>query len=63
LPIGLAHGLKIKRAVGKDRKVTWDDVEFSEKSLAVKVRREMEESFRQEFSREEGRPILNGVGH
>lgn len=46
LPIGLAHGLVLKREVKKDQSLSWHDVEFSEKSQAVAVRKEMEESFK-----------------
>ncbi|KAJ4294239.1 hypothetical protein N0V90_007929 [Kalmusia sp. IMI 367209] len=49
LPIGLAHGLILKRNVGKDEGLSWKDVEFSEKSQAVAVRREMDNIHRKEF--------------
>jgi predicted homoserine dehydrogenase-like protein len=41
LPIGLAHGVKLTRAVNKGRPVTWDDV-VAPDSQAVRIRREME---------------------
>ena len=41
LPIGLAHGLVLKRCIKKDQKLSWQDVEFSETVQAVGVRREM----------------------
>jgi predicted homoserine dehydrogenase-like protein len=41
LPIGLAHGVKLTRAVNKGRPVTWDDV-VAPDSQAVRARREME---------------------
>jgi predicted homoserine dehydrogenase-like protein len=41
LPIGLAHGVKLTRAVTKGRPVTWDDV-VAPDSQAVRARREME---------------------
>ncbi|OAA55217.1 SAF domain-containing protein [Niveomyces insectorum RCEF 264] len=50
LPIGLAHSLKLKRDVKKDKNLSWADVEYSEKSQVVAVRREMEEIFRKEFT-------------
>jgi predicted homoserine dehydrogenase-like protein len=50
LPIGLAHGLVLKRDVKKDQKLSWRDVDFSETSQAVAVRRQMEDLFRKEFS-------------
>ncbi|KAI0484067.1 SAF domain-containing protein [Xylariaceae sp. FL0804] len=49
LPIGLAHGLVLKRDVGKDRGLSWADVEYSDKSQAVAVRKEMEALFKKEF--------------
>jgi predicted homoserine dehydrogenase-like protein len=45
LPIGLAHDLKLKRAVAKGQVVTWDDVEVPADGLAVRIRREMERAF------------------
>src|SRR5690606_19252379 len=45
LPLGLAHKVKLKRAVPAGRCVRWDDVEFDASSTAVKVRREMEAEF------------------
>lgn len=46
LPIGLAHGLVLKGDVGKDKGLSWKDVDFSEKHEAVAVRREMESIYR-----------------
>ncbi len=43
LPIGLAHGMKLKRAVPEGQMLSWDDVEASD-SQAVTVRRKMEEA-------------------
>jgi predicted homoserine dehydrogenase-like protein len=45
LPIGLAHHVKMKRAVAEGQTVSWDDVEFDASSAAVKFRREMEKVF------------------
>ena len=42
LPLGLAHGVKVKRAVAADRAVRWDDVVFDATNDAVQFRREME---------------------
>ncbi len=42
LPIGLAHGVRLKRAVGAGEVVRWGDVEVDEADLAVRIRREME---------------------
>ena len=46
LPIGLAHGMKLKHEVAEGQVVTWNDVEIAD-SQAVKVRRQMEDMFRQ----------------
>lgn len=45
LPIGLAHGFKLKNKVPKGTPLTWDDVEVDQDMQAVRVRREMERSF------------------
>jgi predicted homoserine dehydrogenase-like protein len=45
LPIGLAHKVKVKRAVTAGTTVSWDDVEFDSASQAVQIRREMERMF------------------
>ena len=48
LPIGLAHGARLVRAINQGMIVTWDDVAMPE-SEAVLVRREMEALFAAEF--------------
>ena len=45
LPIGLAHGVKLKRAVGAGEIVGWNDVEYDPALEAVSARREMEARF------------------
>lgn len=50
LPIGLAHGIKLKRDVKKGQGMSWADVEYSEKSQVVAIRREMEALYRKEFA-------------
>ena len=65
LPIGLAHGIVLKRDVKKDQGLSWADVEYSEKSQAVAFRREMEAIYREEF-RTAGKlenKGINGVRH
>jgi predicted homoserine dehydrogenase-like protein len=42
LPIGLAHKVKLKRAVAEGATVTWEDVEADTASEAVKIRKQME---------------------
>ncbi len=42
LPIGLAHHVKLKRAVAKDAVVSVDDVELDRDLDVVGLRREME---------------------
>ncbi|HVE50906.1 MAG TPA: Gfo/Idh/MocA family oxidoreductase [Casimicrobiaceae bacterium] len=46
LPLGLAHGLKLKRSIGADRQIGWNDVVFDEKDEAIAFRREMERVFK-----------------
>ncbi len=45
LPIGLAHGVTLRRAIGAGGIVGWDDVECDPTLEAVRVRREMEVRF------------------
>jgi len=45
LPIGLAHGIKLKNAIATNQPITWKDVEVDESTAAVKMRREMEHRF------------------
>jgi predicted homoserine dehydrogenase-like protein len=45
LPLGLAHGWKLLRAVPAGHAVRWSDVAFDADSTAVRVRREMERTF------------------
>ncbi len=54
LPIGLAHGLKLKKDVKQGKGLSWEDVEYSEKTQVVAVRREMESIFRKEFQAARG---------
>ncbi len=44
LPLGLAHGWKMVRAVAAGQPVKWSDVAFDANATAVRVRREMEQS-------------------
>ena len=48
LPIGLAHGLKLKSPVGYGEVLTWADVELDESDGALIARREMESRFADE---------------
>ena len=45
LPIGLAHGVRLKRAIRAGEAVRWADVETDETELAAAFRREMEAAF------------------
>jgi predicted homoserine dehydrogenase-like protein len=45
LPLGLAHGVTLKRAIGVHEPVRWDDVAFDADNDAVRFRREMERVF------------------
>jgi predicted homoserine dehydrogenase-like protein len=42
LPLGLAHGWKVLRAIPAGSALKWSDVAFDANSTAVRVRREME---------------------
>lgn len=42
LPVGLAHGVRLKRDVAKGTVIRWTDVEIAEDAQAVRFRREME---------------------
>lgn len=54
LPIGLAHGLVLKKDIKQGKGLSWEDVEYTEKNQAVAVRREMEAVFRKEFQTAKG---------
>lgn len=45
LPLGLAHGVKVVRAVKKGQSLVWDDVAMDTSTDAYKIRRAMEDSF------------------
>jgi predicted homoserine dehydrogenase-like protein len=45
LPLGLAHGVMLKRAIAAHHPVLWDDVAVDMASEAVVIRREMESAF------------------
>tara|TARA_E500000331_G_scaffold99218_1_gene96024 strand:- start:84514 stop:85869 length:1356 start_codon:yes stop_codon:yes gene_type:complete len=45
LPLGLAHGLKLKNVKIQGQPLTWDDVHFDSNDIAIKVRREMESTY------------------
>jgi len=46
LPIGLAHGVRLKNAIAVGQFIRWTDVEMDETSEPLRVRREMEAAFR-----------------
>lgn len=50
LPIGLAHGVKLKKPIAAGRMVRWEDVSCDENDETVKFRREMEGIFRKEWT-------------
>jgi predicted homoserine dehydrogenase-like protein len=45
LPLGLAHGVRLERAVGAHQQVRWGDVAVDESGDAVRFRRAMETAF------------------
>jgi len=47
LPLGLAHGWKVLRPIAAGQPVRWSDVAVNAAEPAVRVRREMEASFRE----------------
>ena len=47
LPLGLAHGWKMLRPVAAGQAVRWSDVAVDTNATAVRVRREMEQLFRE----------------
>src|SRR6202023_2358264 len=46
LPLGLAHGVRLNRAVAEGECLKWSDVAYDESELAVTISREMEVTFR-----------------
>lgn len=44
LPIGLAHGVKLKTSIAEGQPVRWHDVDYDENDTTVRFRREMETS-------------------
>lgn len=44
LPIGLAHGITLRKSVARDTVLTWDDVALDETDPTLRFRREMEVS-------------------
>ena len=46
LPIGLAHGIKLKNEIKENEIITWNDVEFSPNDPAISYRRSMEIDFK-----------------
>ena len=47
LPLGLAHGWKVLKPIAAGQPLRWSDVAVDANATAVKVRREMEASFRE----------------
>jgi predicted homoserine dehydrogenase-like protein len=45
LPLGLAHGIALKRDIAEGESLRWNDVAADEADRAIKVRREMEHAF------------------
>ena len=46
LPIGLAHGIKLKNEIEENKIITWNDVDFSLDDPAISYRRKMEKDFK-----------------
>jgi len=45
LPLGLAHEVRLRRAVRAGAPVTWEDVEIDARDETVRFRRAMEQAF------------------
>jgi len=45
LPLGLAHGIRVARPVGKGQSLCWDDVVMDTTTRAYALRRELEAAF------------------
>lgn len=45
LPIGLAHGMKLKRDIAEGELISWADVDFNADDPTIAFRREMERAF------------------
>src|SRR5947208_1956244 len=45
LPLGLAHGVRLKRDIAEGEPLTWSDVAYDAGDSGVRVRREMEAAF------------------
>ena len=45
LPLGLAHKVQLKAPIRQGQAVRWQDVEFDDNAMAVRFRREMEQTF------------------
>ena len=45
LPLGLAQGMKLKRAIRAHQRLRWDDVAYDETAPAIAFRLEMEKAF------------------
>ncbi len=45
VPLGLAHGAKLKRAIAAGQPIAWADVAIDETNTVVHFRREMERAF------------------
>jgi predicted homoserine dehydrogenase-like protein len=46
LPLGLAHGIKLKRAVKSGEPIRWSDVHIDSKDPSVRFRKSMETGFK-----------------
>lgn len=49
VPIGLAHGMKLRHEVAANQPVRWADVTYDNTALAISFRREMEAVFQKEL--------------
>ena len=61
LPLGLAHRVKMARAVKKGQSLTWDDVAIDTSTPAYRIRREMEALFAPASTLSRDRPPARAV--
>ena len=61
LPLGLAHGVRLKRRIAAHAIVRWDDVDIDAANDAVRFRREMEAAFAREAADERIGPQVAGM--
>jgi predicted homoserine dehydrogenase-like protein len=62
LPLGLAHNVKLVRDIDEGQRLRWSDIEIDQTDLAVRTRRELEESFRRPKGGDGTAPVWSDSG-